>query len=153
VTQTTLDPRSVYLGRHRHGALAAILGCVVFATPACVASTVVAHPVALGTDSARVVTRAAKAQLVDGSIVTLPQGFRVDEGHLVGSGWRFAPTLRDSVPFSAISTDSITGVVTFRTAIDPAKSVGMSAAAGVTLAFLLGIAFVAACAATSCLRD
>lgn len=148
-----IDPRSVHRGRQRRGVLAASPVFAALAMPACVASTVVAHPVALGTDSARVVTQAAKAQLVDGSIVTLPEGFRVDGGQLVGSGWRFAPTLRDSVRFSAIPTDSIAGVVTFRTSVDPAKSVGMSAAAAVMLAFALAIASIAGCAATSCLSD
>lgn len=137
----------------RRRAFAATMAFVVLATPACVASTVVARRVAFGTDSARVVTEAAKAQLLDGSIVTLPDGFRVDGSQLVGSGWRFAATLRDSVRVSAIPTDSIAGLVTFRTTVDPAKSVGMSAAAAVMLAFGLAIAFVAGCAATSCLRD
>jgi|SRR5689334_23527575 len=147
------NPRSAASRRGKwRGPFVASLALAVLAMPACIASSVVAHPVALGSDSGRIVTQAAKAQLVDGSIVTLPQGFHIDGNQLVGSGWRFTPTLHDSVQFSAIPRDSVAGVVTFGTAIDAAKSVGMSAAAVVTIAFLLGIALVATCAYTRCLN-
>jgi hypothetical protein len=100
-----------------------------------------------------VVTQPAKAQLVDGSIVIFRQGFRVHDGQLRGAGWRYDPTLRDSVSVSVVPVDSVAGAVAFKTGYDPAKSLGMSAAAGVTLFFALGIAFVATCVATSCLKD
>ena len=148
-----VDSRCVSRGHLRRSALATSLTVAVLTTPACVASTVVAHRISLGSDSARVVTQAAKAQLIDGSIVTLPEGFHIDGNQLVGSGWRFTPTLRDSVQISAIATDSIASVVTFQTSVDAAKSVGMTAAAAVMLAFALAIAFIAGCAASSCLKD
>jgi len=153
MTRVITDARSAAGRRHRRGAVAMSLTLAVLMTAACVASSVVTHPVTLGSDSARVVTEAARAQLIDGSTVTLPEGFRVEGNQLVGSGWRFAPTGRDSVQVSAIPRDSVASVVAYGTAIDPAKSVGMSVAAAVTLAFLLAIAFIAGCAATSCLKD
>ena len=149
MTHVILDVRSGWLWRR---GVAASLAFVVAATPACVAATVAAHPVTLGSDSAQVVRQRAKAQLIDGSIVTLPQGFRVEGSQLVGSGWRFAPTLHDSVHVSAIPRDSVAGVVTYGMSINAAKSVGMSAVAAVMLAFALVAVYVAGCVATSCLR-
>ena len=132
---------------------AAGLTLAILAVPACVATTVLARRVALTSDSDRVVTQPAKAQLVDGSIVIFRDGFHVEESHLVGNGWRYDPALRDSVSISSIPVDSVAGVVAFRTGYDPAKSLGMSVAAGVALVFGLAIAFFAGCAATRCLRD
>ena len=125
---------------------------VALAVYGCVATTVGARDVKLGSDSDRVVTQPAKAQLLDGSIVIFRDGFRNEGGQLRGAGWRYDPTLRDSVGVSAIPVESVAGVVAFRTGYDPAKSLGMTAAAGVTLFFVLGVAFFAGCAATSCLR-
>lgn len=136
----------------RRVALGLRWAAVALAVSGCVATTVAARDVNLGSDSDRVVTQPAKAQLLDGSIVIFRDGFRKEGGQLRGTGWRYDPTLRDSVAVSAIPVDSVAGVVAFRTGYDPAKSLGMTAAAGVTLAFVLGIAFIATCYATSCLR-
>jgi hypothetical protein len=136
----------------RRRALASAFALALLALPGCVASTIVARRVSLGGDSAGVVTDAAKAQLVDGSIVTFPTGFRVEERRILGAGWRYDATLRDSVRVSTINADSVAGIVAFRTAYDPAKSVGMTAAGAVIAFFGLLLAFVAACAVTSCMR-
>jgi hypothetical protein len=136
--------RRLAIGLHSAALAIAICGCV--------ATTVAARDVNLRSDSDRVVTQPAKAQLRDGSIVIFRDGFRNEVGQLRGTGWRYDPTLRDSVAVSAIPVDSVAGVVAFRTGYDPAQSLGMTAAASVSLVFVLGIAFVAACYATSCLR-
>jgi hypothetical protein len=146
-----------YTGRsarkfRRRRALAPVIALALFALPACVASTIVGRRFSLGSDSGRVVTDAAKAQLVDGSIVTFPNGFRIEQRRVVGAGWRYDATLRDSLQVSTIDADSVAGIVAFRTAYDPAKSVGMTAAAGVIAFFGLLLAAVAACAVTSCMR-
>jgi hypothetical protein len=125
---------------------------VVLGASACVARGVVAGRVALGSDAPRAIQSAAKAQLIDGSLVTFPDGFRVDSGRVVGDGWRYGLTLHDSVRVTSIAVDSVAGMVAFRTAYDPAKSVGMTVAAAVTTFFALAIAAIVGCVATSCLR-
>jgi len=125
---------------------------VALAVSGCVATTVAARDVNLRSDNDRVVTQPAKAQLLDGSIVIFRDGFRNEGGQLRGTGWRYDPTLRDSVKVSAVPVDSIAGVVAFQTGYDPAKSLGMTAAASVTLVLVLGIVYVAGCYATRCLR-
>ena len=131
----------------------ATIAICLLAVQACVATTVTTRPIALGNDSARVVTQPARAQLLDSSIVVFHDGFRTDGGRLLGAGWRYKGTPQDSVSISAVPMDSVASVVTLETGYDTAKSLGMTAAAGVTLFFLLAIAFIAGCAATSCLRN
>jgi hypothetical protein len=133
-------------------ALASAVALALLALPACVASTIVGRRVSLGSDSGRVVTDAAKAQLVDGSIVTFPSGFRFEGRRVVGAGWRYDATLSDSARVSTIAADSVAGIFAYRTAYDPAKSVGMTAGAGVIAFFGLLLALVAGCAVTSCMR-
>ena len=102
-------------------------------------------------DSAPVhLNRPAKAQLRDGSIVVFPTGFRRENHQMVGNGWRFSPTLRDSVAVTAVAGDSIAGIVAFRTAFDPAQSVGMSVAAAVSLVIAGFFALLILCSSGAC---
>lgn len=144
--------RAAVVATYRRTAIAG-LTLVILVLPACIATTVAARRITLGSDSGRVVTQPSKAQLVDGSIVLFREGFRVEGREVLGTGWRYDPTLRDSVSVSGLPMDSVAGVVAFGTSYDAAKSVGMSVAAGIGLLFALAIAFIAGCAATKCLRD
>jgi hypothetical protein len=122
----------------------------LLATDGCISGAFVASRV--GLDTARTVRHAAKAQLLDGSIVTFPDGARIDSGRLIGDGWRFGATFRDSVRVSGVSVDSVATLVAFRMVYDPAKSVGMTVA-GAVAGFLVALAALyGLCAATECFR-
>jgi hypothetical protein len=94
----------------------------------------------------------SKAQLTDGSIAVFARGLRVEDHRIVGDGWRFTPTIRDSVTVTSLAVDSVAGIVTFRRSVDAGRSIGTSAATTVLAFFGVIIGFIALCAASSCLR-
>ena len=54
-----------------------------------------------------------RAYLMDGSIVVLPDGASVSADRIAGNGWRYGPMLADSLEFTQIATDSVSGVEVF----------------------------------------
>jgi hypothetical protein len=127
-----------------------VSGIALLTTGGCISTAIVVSRV--GVDSARKLAYPSKAQLIDGSIVTFPDGARVDSGRVVGEGWRYGTTLHDSVRVISISADSVATLVAFRTAYDPAKSVGMTFAGAVATLLAGMAALFALCWATECLR-
>jgi hypothetical protein len=103
-------------------------------------------------DTSFAIANPLKAQLTDGSIVVFSSGAHVVDHRLLGEGWQFTPTIRDSVQVASVPLDSVVGVVAFRTKVDPGQSVGQSVAAIVTGLFGLIVGFYALCVATRCMR-
>lgn len=130
----------------RRAVLALLLG-----SSACVATTVEARRLAIR-DTSFSLDAPARAQLTDGPIVVFSRGLRVEESRVMGEGWRYSPTIRDSVAVSSVPVDSVAGLVAFRMAVDPAKSAAQSVATAVTAFFLVLIGFYAVCVASRCLR-
>jgi hypothetical protein len=118
---------------------------------ACVATTVEARRLTVR-DTSFSLDAPARAQLTDGAIVVFSRGLRVEESRVIGEGWRYTPTLRDSVAVSSVPVDSVACLVAFRMAVDPAKSAAQSVATAVIASFLLLIGYYAACVASRCLR-
>jgi hypothetical protein len=86
------------------------------------------------------VDNAVKAHLVDGTIVVFPMGMRVMRNVAIGTGWRYAPTLRDSTFVHSFPLDSVVVLETFHIEYDPGKSVLYSAILiSVTYLVVLGI--------------
>lgn len=74
------------------------------------------------TDSA-VVHSPVKAHLVDGAIVVFPAGVLVAHDQVVGRGWRFPPTLRESTEVRRVPLDSVVGMEAFRTDYSAGRTV------------------------------
>ncbi len=68
------------------------------------------------------VTTPVKAHLIDGSTVVFRGGVRVASGMVSGQGMRWGLTLRDSATVTQLALDSVVGMESFRTQIDPAKT-------------------------------
>ena len=123
----------------------------LLAAPGCIASNVVARPVVVRGAGDTTVAEATKAQLTDGSVVVFQSGVHVANGLVLGDGWRFQPTTADSMHVNQVPVDSVSSLVAFRTAYDPAKSAGMTVAAGISLALLLFFGLIVLCSTTRCM--
>lgn len=80
------------------------------------------------TDSA-IVRSPVKAHLVDGTIAVFPTGITVVRDLILGDGWRYSATLRDSTRVSRIALDSVIGMEAFRTRYDAGRTIVYSAIA------------------------
>jgi hypothetical protein len=93
-------------------------------------------------DSVRVRTP-VKAHLVDGSTVVYPKGMLLADGWLTGAGTRYDLQLSDPTEVHELPLDSVVGLESFRTQVNPGATVALSAAA--TLA-TIGAGVAIACA-------
>jgi hypothetical protein len=98
------------------------------------------------------VTTPVKAHLADGSIVVYWTGVDVTDSVLDGAGWRYTPTLQDSVRIRSVTLDSVIGLESFETGVDSgrtlAASIPATIAGGAAAAFgaaLLMVAIFGSC--------
>jgi len=97
-------------------------GCIIVRN----ASTRPLNVQATGSRAPRGVRSPAKAHLMDGSVVVLPEGFRIRSDSLVGPGTQFDATLSASSVFAAVPLDSVAGVEVFVEGVDPGATMGWS---------------------------
>jgi len=73
-----------------------------------------------------IVQTPVKAHLADGSTVVFRNGVRIVGGVAWGLGMRYDLALRDSAPVARLALDSVVGMESFRTTIDPVPTILVS---------------------------
>jgi len=84
-----------------------------------------------------------KVHLTDGSTVIFPNGMTITGDTVEGSGERYDLTLTTSLPITSLSLDDVVAMESFRTEVDRAKTVLVSAATSVAAVALGALAAVA----------
>src|SRR5882762_4320265 len=95
-----------------------------------------------------IVRSAVKAHLIDGSTVLFRTGLEVSRDSAWGSGMRYGLTLRDSAPVAKLPLDSVVGMESYRTQVNPMRTVLYSYLA--TTAVVLGAVAIACAADPKC---
>jgi len=89
-----------------------------------------------------------KAHLLDGSTVVYRVGVTLSHDTLAGTGVRYSLLLGDSLPVTRVPLDSVLGMESFRTAVDPASTfLASTLATGVTM---IGVGALAVAIFGSC---
>src|SRR5687767_15272982 len=120
--------------------VSAAMGCAIYASSTRGKSVPTGAPV--------VVSTPVRAYLLDGSIIVYPHGATIGNGTIGGAGWRFVPTLRDSVTAQPVPLDSVIGVETFERSINPGLTLlytGVGTALGAVAVAGLALAIFGSC--------
>jgi hypothetical protein len=67
-----------------------------------------------------------KAHLIDGSVIAFPSGVVVAHDQAMGSGWRYAPSLRESTLVKSVALDSVVGMEAFHTRYNAGRTFAYS---------------------------
>ena len=132
----------------RHSAFIVAILFVVCSASACISRGVDVSGLTVPQSDVTGIRNPVKAHLVDGTIIVFPTGIVVHDNLAVGSGWRYAATLRESTLVTNVALDSISAMERFTTHNNPRRSFVYTAlaAAGGTFGLLVGA--LAACLAT-----
>ena len=80
-------------------------------------------PLAVGTSDSASVRSPVKAHLQDGSTVVFRRGVRVARDTVFGRGWRYGLTLAESTAVARVPVDSVIGMESFQTQVNPGRTV------------------------------
>jgi hypothetical protein len=115
---------------------------LLVALTACISRKVSVVEVERAADSVQVRTP-VKAHMLDGSTVVYPTGVLVANRRLSGPGTRYDLTLSNPARVTDLPLDSLVGLESYRTDVDPGATVLLSAA---TVAGAIGLGVAIACA-------
>lgn len=123
----------------RRGVLLPLTVAVFLALPlgACI---IVRTPTvqAVRPDARRVVEAPVRAFLADGSVVVFLEGVRVLPGRLGGRGTRYDLTRTSSVPVNVLPLDSVVGIQSFETPVEPGLTV-LASVGTTTVGFIVAV--------------
>lgn len=128
----------------RHYRWTAVLCLTIGAAGCIVSSRIEVQALRPGASDVAQVKSPVKAHLSDGSIVVFDKGVLVARNSVLGVGRRFTPMLAEVGRLDSIPLDSVLGMETFRTKVNPGRTVLYSTLATVgTLAAGVGLACAA----------
>ncbi len=125
-----------------------VVALVPAALAACVFSTMRVDEMPLPPRSAYDVVTPVKAHLSDGAVIVYRRGVRVTSDSLIGAGWMFSLSRRDSLPVTRHTLAGVVALESFRTDINEAAT-AIGVLGGTALA-VLGTAALAVAIFGSC---